>query len=94
MNQKEGFEQFKLKYPNMLEAALGKQVSAVFHTIQKSGILGRFGVNASAVGNFETLIKLFVNKAYNQGWTDREGQDLTTVTITKGDEINEARRSA
>ena len=78
----------------MMEETLGKEVSKTFNLIQKSGILGRFGVNASAVGNFETLIKLFVNKAYNQGWTDREGQDLTTVTITKGDEINEARRSA
>jgi len=94
MNKEEGWNDFKVKHPNMMEETLGKEVSKVFNTIQKSGVMGRFGVNASAVGNFETLIKLFVNKAYNQGWTDREGQDLTTVTITKGDEINEARRSA
>ena len=87
MNKTEGWNEFKVNHPNMMEETLGKEVSKVFNTIQKSGILGRFGVNSSAIGNFEALIKLFAEKAYNAGWVDRETQDLTTVTTSNKEEV-------
>ena len=75
----EGWEEFKVKHPNMMEETLGEQVAKVFKTIQKSGILGRFGVNASAIQNFEVLIEQFTEKAYSQGWNDSKTNKIEEV---------------
>jgi hypothetical protein len=79
VNKAESWYAFKTKHPKMLEDALGPQVSQAFHTIQKSGILNRFGANANAAQNFEALIELFAQKAHEAGWNDRENESLTKV---------------
>lgn len=72
MNQEEAWLKFKESHPKMVEEALGEQITKVFDTIIKSGILGRFGANANAVTNFETLLEIFARKAFNAGWNGRE----------------------
>ena len=79
MNSEEAWLDFKKKHPAMLDEALGPQITKVFQTIQKSGILNRFGANANAAQNFSTLIEIFVKKAFNAGWNARENESLTTV---------------
>ena len=78
MNKEESWLAFKNKHPRMLESALGPQVSRVFETIKKSGILNRFGANPMAAENFEALIQRFTKQAHDAGWTNKENQELTT----------------
>ena len=52
----------------MLESALGPQVTKVFETIKKSGLLNRFGANASASENFEVLIQRLAKEAHDTGF--------------------------
>jgi len=75
----QGWEEFKKAHPDMMDETLGEQVSKVFKTIQKSGILGRFGVNASAIQNFEILIEQFTEKAYTRGWNDSKTNKVEEV---------------
>ena len=79
MNQQEAWLDFKEQHPKMVEETLGKQVNDVFMKITKSGVLGRFGANAQAVNNFETLTQLFTKKAFDAGWNARDNESLTKV---------------
>lgn len=79
VNQEEAWLKFKEQHPKMLEETLGKPVTKVFDTITKSGLLGRFGANANAAANYETLTQIFTEKAFKAGWTARENESLTTV---------------
>jgi hypothetical protein len=79
ITKEEAWLQFKNAHPKMVEETLGPQVADVFQKIIKSGILGRFGANANAVNNFETLTELFTKKAFDAGWKARDNESLTEV---------------
>lgn len=83
MDATESWINFKKKHPQMLESALGPQVTKALNTITKSGILNRFGGNPNAAQNLETLIQNFVKQAHDEGWNNRENQSLTKIIITE-----------
>jgi hypothetical protein len=85
MNKEEAWLDFQKKHPAMLDETLTPQVSKAFETIKNSRILSRFGANANACNNFETLIQIFVKKAFNAGYEAREKESLTNIIEAKKD---------
>ena len=79
MNKEDSWNAYKKANEPLLKTALGEHAYKMFETIQKSGLLNRFGGGPVALQNFNVLMERFARKTHDYAYEQAERESMTKV---------------
>lgn len=86
MNKEDSWNAYKKANEPLLKTALGEHAYKMFETIQKSGLLNRFGSGPVALQNFNTLMERFARKTHDYAYEQAERESMTKLIPTAREE--------